>query len=740
MVIGGGILQIPLIQTASSMGIKTIVTDYNPDAYGLKICDYPVLMSTRDVDGTVRIAKEISQKVPIHGVMTVGTDASKTVAAVANALGLPGIKYEDAECATNKIKMRTRFKKFNVPCPDFFGVWSYNEALEAFKKLTKPVVVKPADNMGARGVKRIEKEEDLPFAFESAKKNSPSGEVVIEEYMDGDELSIDSLVIGDEVHICGVADRIIERAPYFIEIGHVMPSQKNPEILKQAVEVMKQGIKALGITIGAAKGDIKITSSGPKIVELAARLSGGFMSTYTFPYSTGINLMKAAIEVSFGQKPSESFMPRWNKVSIERSIIPEPGIIRKIEGIETAENIPGVKNVFLTQEIGDEVVSPTNNVEKAGHLIVLADNHPKAFEIAEQALKAIHISTESRALLTLEEVKKRAIERFNKACFACKDCNGFECKGKVPGMGGIGTGETFQNNVKQIRKYRIMTSYIHNIKAPDLSCDFFGRKMELPLFIAPITGAKTNMGGMINEENFINDTIMGAKEAGIIAMIGDGADPEKYKLGIEAIHKAGGHGIQIFKPRSSEEDILKRIRAAENANAFAVGIDIDAASFITMKMKNQTVEPKSIKQLKKIISSTKLPFIIKGIMSPEDAEHALEAGASILYVSNHGGRVLDYMPSTVEVLARIREKVGKKAKIMIDGGFREGIDIFKGIALGADYIAIGRPAAIAAVGGGSKGIELQCAQWKEELSQIMLLTASGSIKEINKKKVYCPKE
>lgn len=733
MIIGGGILQVPAIQTASLMGIKTIVTDYNPDAYGLKIADYPVVMSTRDIDGTVRVAKEMSKKIPINGVMTVGTDASKTVAAVANALGLPGIKFEDADCATNKIKMRNRFKKFKVPCPDFCGVWTYTEALEAFKKLEKPVVIKPADNMGARGVRRVDEEADLEEAFESAKSNSPSGEIIIEEYMEGDELSIDSLVFNGEVFICGIADRIIERAPFFIETGHVMPSQKSQDILDNAVEVMKQGIKALGITIGAAKGDIKITSQGAKIVELAARLSGGFMSTYTFPYSTGINLMKAGILVALGQKPLlEDLTPKWNKVAIERGIIPKPGIIRDFAGLEEAEKISGVRHVFITREVGDEITTPTNNVEKAGHIIAVGDTHEKAFSISSKALQCIKVITEEQATLNLEEIKRKAIERFNRSCFVCKDCNGVECRGKVPGMGGIGNGFSFQNNIHSIRQYSILTSYVHQVKKPDLSVQFLGRNLVLPLLIAPITGAKTNMGGGDIEESVLTeDLLMGAMNAGSLGMTGDGASPDRYKVGLSAIRKVEGHGIPIFKPRFLDEQIIFRIKEAEKLGVVAVGIDIDAASFITMKLKNQAVEPKNLNQLKKIISSTKLPFIVKGIMSVKDAKSALKAGAHMLYVSNHGGRVLDGMPGALDVLPAIRKAVGKKVPIIVDGGFREGADIFKGLALGANFVAIGRPAVIAAVGGTAKGLELQIQKWKEELEQTMLLTGCQNIKEIH---------
>ncbi|HCL56075.1 MAG TPA: alpha-hydroxy-acid oxidizing enzyme, partial [Spirochaetia bacterium] len=177
-------------------------------------------------------------------------------------------------------------------------------------------------------------------------------------------------------------------------------------------------------------------------------------------------------------------------------------------------------------------------------------------------------------------------------------------------------------------------------------------------------------------------------------------------------------------------------RKAEESGAPAVGMDIDAAAFITMRMKNQQVEPKSPAELKKIISSTHLPFIIKGIFSVEDALRAVEAGAAAIYVSNHGGRVMDYMPGALDVLPKIREKVGKEVKIIVDGGFREGIDIYKGLALGADFVAIGRPAAIAVIGGGAQGLELQTREWKLELSQAMLLTGCEKVTDISPKSLY----
>ena len=210
MIIGGGLLQLPVIQTAKKMGHQVIVTDYNPNAIGMKFADIPIVMSTRDIEGSVRVAKSQNAITPIHAVLTAGTDASMTVAAVANALNLPGIKFDDAEAATNKLKMRLRFTSHNVPCPNFLPVWSLNDAKKACKILGFPLVLKPSDNMGARGVRKIDNKSQIPEAFKFAKSASPSGELIIEEYMEGPELSIDAVIFNGEITITGVADRIIE--------------------------------------------------------------------------------------------------------------------------------------------------------------------------------------------------------------------------------------------------------------------------------------------------------------------------------------------------------------------------------------------------------------------------------------------------------------------------------------------------------------------------------------------------
>lgn len=731
MIIGGGLLQLPVIHAAKKMGYQVVVTDYNSDAIGMKDADIPIVMSTRDIQGSVRVAKSQNEITPISGVLTVGTDASQTVAAVANALNLPGLRFEDAEAATNKIKMRMRFKEHGVPSPVFLPIWTLADAKKASKIIGFPSVIKPADNMGARGVMKIENIEMLADGFNNAKNASPSGTLLIEQFMDGPELSIDAIVYNDEITITGIADRIIEYPPYFVETGHTMPSSLPKEVLDEACEVMKLGIKALGINIGAAKGDIKVTKKGVMIGELASRLSGGFMSAYTYPLSSGVNLMKAAVEVALGQEPS-NLEPSLNRVAIERSIIPKPGIIKKIEGLEEALKIPGIAEIFINVKAGDRVVQPKSNVEKSGHIIAVGDTLEEAEESVRKCRELLRIEILEESELSMEKINLAAREKFKKACYVCKNCDGRDCASGVPGMGGAGTGASFKRNAESLKKYKIITSVIHDVTEPDTSTKFLSEKISFPVMAAPITGTVTNMGGAIDELDYNLAVVKGCMDAGTIAFVGDGATPEKYKIGLEAISKFGGKGIPIFKPRSDNDEIVKRIKAAEDAGAIAVGMDIDAVVFKTMAMKNQSVGPKSTAELKQLISSTKLPFILKGIMNVRDAQRAVEVGAKGIIVSNHGGRVLDEMVGSMDILEEIVKEVKGNISIMVDGGFRNGSDIIKALAVGAEHVLIGRPIAIAAVGLGAEAVNFYLKNLKSELKKGMILIGCRNIGEIKR--------
>ena len=735
LIIGGGVFQVPAIKTAKSMALKVVVTDYNPEAEGMLLADYPIEVSTRNINLTVNIAKQFHRSCPLDGVMTVGTDASQTVAAVADALNLPGIPFEVAERATDKIKMRQVLKEKGVPVPDFRPIWTLEECQQAIQDMPLPLVIKPCDNMGARGVRKIERLDDLISAFREAKEASISGKLILEEFMEGPELSLDALVFEGSIHITGVADRIIERAPYFVEIGHTLPSALPEKQQSRAVAVFKQAIFALGIDIGAAKGDIKITPEGPKIVEIAARLSGGWMSAYTYPLSTGVNLYKAAIQIALGETPTD-LKPKTSLVSAERSLLPPPGKILSIQGVEEARKIKGVKEIILMKEAGDMAEEPRSNLGKVGYVITVGKTREEAIRINDLAREILKIEIGASNDLTWDIIRNNARKKFYIACKACVVCDGLECAGKVPGIGGIGTGSSFTENLTALARYQINLRTIHEVKIPDTSVELFGHKLALPVLAAPITGMETNLAGGMDEREYADAILDGCLECGTLGMVGDGANPKKYLIGLEAIKKRGGLGIPIFKPREYNLDIIKRFKAAEDAGAIAVGIDIDAASFKTMTLKGQAVGPKTIQELQELKSHLKIPFILKGIMNVESALAAIEAGADAIVVSNHGGRVMDHMPGTAEVLPEITNAVGGRIKVLVDGGIREGTDILKMLALGADAVMIGRPVCIAAFGAGQEGVSFYLREKLNELKKAMILTGCGSICHIDPSVIF----
>lgn len=726
LIIGAGVMQIPAIRIAREMGLRTVVTDYNPHAPGMTMADVPLVMSTRDVQGTVRVARDIHKRYPLSGCLTVGTDASVTVAAVCDALGLPGIRTDAAERATDKIKMRSAFRAAGVASPRFCGVWTMVEAEEALKEIGLPAVIKPADNMGARGVKKITKDWELETAFREAKAASTSGGVILEEFMEGDELSIDMLLVSGRPIFSVVADRLIRYPPYFVEIGHILPSAKPKEVQEAAVELTRKGCEALGITMGAAKSDIKLTPNGPMIGELAARLSGGFMSGYTCPVATGVEIIRSAIEISLGRPPSP-IRPTNHKVAMERALIPNPGQVLSVSGVQEVRQMPGVVALFVDVKEGDIVVPPKSNLDKAGHVIVVSGTREAAMKLAEEAVSRIKIEIGAPSSTNWGDIRSAARAKFGAVCLACKECDGIACAGQVPGVGGVGTGETFKENFKAWRRILLKLRTIHEVKEVDPGVTLFGLRLRHPILAAPMTGTGTNMGGVVTEEEFTDNFIRGMADTGSIPMVGDGASIKKYQLILDVAARHDGWAIPIFKPRADEEELRRRFDLAREVGCPAVGMDIDAANFITMQKKGVAVEAKSPAQLRDYIKYSGKPFILKGIMTADQAELAVDVGAAAIVVSNHGGRVLDFMPSTASVLPEIVSAVKGKVTIFVDGGIRTGDDTLKALAMGADAVLVGRPLMIAAVGSNAEGVSLYVRRMEKELRKAMLLTGCATL-------------
>jgi len=252
--------------------------------------------------------------------------------------------------------------------------------------------------------------------------------------------------------------------------------------------------------------------------------------------------------------------------------------------------------------------------------------------------------------------------------------------------------------------------------------------------ITSLAGTTYNMGGKIAEEDFIGALFGGAAKLGTMSFVADGTeDPlSVYQTRLKAITRYG-RGIGVIKPRDQAE-LLRRLRLVEEAGAVAVAVDVDSAGRAARAAKlGEVIEPKTARHLEEIARATKLPFIVKGVMTPDEAVMAVQCGAKGIVVSNHGGRCLDHTPGTAEVLPAIAEKVKGKVTLLADGGARHGGDVLKFLALGADVVLIGRPCIRGAFGGGAEGVQVVLEKIRGELAQDMILTGTRSARTVSRK-------
>jgi 4-hydroxymandelate oxidase len=332
--------------------------------------------------------------------------------------------------------------------------------------------------------------------------------------------------------------------------------------------------------------------------------------------------------------------------------------------------------------------------------------------------------------MDLKESHRIARDKFKGACRVCPVCNGRACAGEMPGIGGIGTGSSFIANYESLARIKLNLRTLHEIREPDIQYDFFGRPLKMPVLVAPLAGMAINMGNAMEERPYLSAMVEGAKEAGSMACTCDGPNPMFFDLGMEILRENEGWGVPTLKPRP-EEAFLPLARRAEECGVNAIATDIDAAGIIHLKKAGQPAGPWSVRAWKKVISQVKIPVILKGVMTVQDARLAGEAGAAGIVVSNHGGRVLDHTPGTAEVLPAIAAAVKGKIKIFVDGGIRSGADVLKMLALGADAVFVGRPMAIAAVGGGKEGVAFLLTEYADQLKTAMIYAACRSLAEVS---------
>jgi biotin carboxylase len=389
MIVGASVLQLPAILKAKEMGLHVAVVDYNPKAVGIQSADKYYNASTMDEDAVLAKAEEYQP----DGIMTLATDMPmRGVSKASDKLHLHSIDYETAVKATDKYDMIKAFKEHNVPSPWYFVADTLDELQAHETDVTFPCIIKPTDNAGSHGVAKVNSFEELVSNYEYAHSCSRHGMVIVEEYLEGPEVSVEVMVVGGEVHVLQITDKITTEAPHFVEMGHTQPSQLPKETQEAICKVTVAACQSIGIDKGPAHVEMKITKRGPVMIELGARMGGDNITTHLVPLSTGIDMVGSTIKVALGEQPD--IRPTLHCGSAIRYFEAAFGTIKAIENVEEAKKIPGVKQITFTKKVGEDSTPIHCSNDRIGFVIAQGATAEEAVKACEEAMKTIKIAIE----------------------------------------------------------------------------------------------------------------------------------------------------------------------------------------------------------------------------------------------------------------------------------------------------------------------------------------------------------
>lgn len=397
--IGGGDEVVPAVERARDLGCRVLVADRNRQAAACVIADQFLHASAYHPDEVVTAAHaHVADGGRIDGALAVATDCPHSVAAVTTALGLPGPGIEAAGRAVDKLAMKRKFAQDGVNQPWFAEITSLEQLKQQVGSAGYPLVLKPADSRGARGVLRLTGAEDLGWAFRYAIRYSPSRRLVLERFAAGPQVSTESLVIKGVAYTPGFSDRNYEmmdlHAPHIIENGGDLPSFLPAGMQDRVRALVDRAACSLGVTDGAVKGDIVVCDGEPMVIEMAARLSGGYFCSHEIPLNTGVDFMGAAIRQALGMEVDPADLePRFQRHVSQRYIFPTPGHIADIQGAERAAALPGIELFALRCSAGD-VIGPIDcHPARGGMVLATGADRETAQANARRAVEAVQIVT-----------------------------------------------------------------------------------------------------------------------------------------------------------------------------------------------------------------------------------------------------------------------------------------------------------------------------------------------------------
>ena len=393
LVLAAGILQVPVIKKAKEMGTYVIAADGNPNAVGLKYADKAIVVNITSEEDMLKVAR----KEHIDGVIHPCSEVSMNVMGRLNdELGLSGISREQAIRATNKHLMREAFEKGNAPSPKSILTENVEDAwIHLQNDFSTDGILKPSRNSGSRGIAKVSRDMDkIDFikAYDIALNESRDKSVLIEQFIEGPEFSIEIIVWNGIVNVLTVTDKKTTGAPHFVELGHNQPSCFSAEDVETLKMAAIAGVKALGVSNCACHAEAKLMDGKAYLMEIGARLGGDFISTELTHLSTGIDMVAAAINVALGIEPDLNPKEDPKGVCI-RYFCPKPGKLVSISNTEILNN-PHVYLWEIYRKVGDIIPEVTSSLCRSGHVIVTEETPQEAIILAENLIHNVKMETE----------------------------------------------------------------------------------------------------------------------------------------------------------------------------------------------------------------------------------------------------------------------------------------------------------------------------------------------------------
>ena len=384
-VIGAGPWQVATIRRAKAMGHRVFVTDGLAARPGYALADAHEVVDITDADATL----EAARRHRVDGVLCDTTDSGVyTAAYVAERLGLPGVGLDAARRCTDKAAMVDCVRRAGLCVARSRDVVDLDQAVSAAHDMGYPVVVKPVDSQGGRGVGIVDDAAGLPAAYAAAVANSRSGRVLVQEFVRGSEVIVDSLVVERRVHRLGLALKV--------------PFDDNPTISRritygacqlpappQAIDAVNGAvIEALGITQGLVHAEYLVGANGIVPIDVAARGGGVMIYPKVLPHVSGIDAMAAAIRLALG-KPFMPTLPARHRAANIEFLRASPGRLGAIDGVEAARQLPGIAAVHLFHGVGDMVGPFRDKEDRLGFVVALAESADEAIAVSQRAASAI---------------------------------------------------------------------------------------------------------------------------------------------------------------------------------------------------------------------------------------------------------------------------------------------------------------------------------------------------------------